>query len=72
MDARVRFDWVLGLGDKTRDSPAFVKALRRLVPDLHRRDVYVCGPVGFVTCIVYLAGRLGVPAEAIHHEAYAL
>jgi len=48
------------------------RSVRRLVPDLHRRDVYVCGPEGFVTSIVDLAGRLGVPAEAIHHEAYAL
>jgi predicted ferric reductase len=48
------------------------RTLGRLVPDLHRRDVYVCGPEGFVTSIVDLVGRLGVPDEAIHHEAYAL
>jgi predicted ferric reductase len=46
--------------------------LRRLVPDLHRRDVFVCGPEGFVTGIVDLVAGLGVPDEAIHHEAYAL
>ncbi len=48
------------------------RSLQRLVPDLHRRDVYVCGPEGFVTSIVDLVGQLGVPDEAIHHEAYAL
>ena len=48
------------------------QSLPRMVPDLHRRDVYVCGPEGFVTSIVEVAARLGVPAEAIHHEAYAL
>src|SRR4029077_2682457 len=48
------------------------RSLPRLVPDLHRRDIYVCGPEGFVTTIVDLAGRLGIPAEAVHHEAYAL
>jgi predicted ferric reductase len=48
------------------------QSLPRLVPDLHRRDVYVCGPEGFVTSLVEVAARLGVPAEAIHHEAYAL
>jgi predicted ferric reductase len=47
-------------------------SLTRLVPDLHRRDVYVCGPEGFVAGIVGLAARLGVPADAVHHEAYAL
>jgi predicted ferric reductase len=48
------------------------RSLPRLVPDLHRRDIYVCGPEGFVTSIVDLAARLGIPAEAVHHEAYAL
>jgi predicted ferric reductase len=48
------------------------RSLQRLVPDLHRRDIYVCGPEGFVTAIVDLAARLGIPAEAVHHEAYAL
>ncbi len=48
------------------------QALRRLVPDLHRRDVYVCGPEGFVTDVVALARSLGVPDEALHHEAFAL
>jgi predicted ferric reductase len=46
--------------------------LRRAVPDLLQRDVYVCGPEGFVTEIVQVARWLGVPDEAIHHEAYAL
>jgi predicted ferric reductase len=48
------------------------RSLPRLVPDLHRRDIYVCGPEGFVASIVDLAARLGVPPEAVHHEAYAL
>ena len=47
-------------------------ALRHLVPDLHRQDVFICGPEGFVADIAELASRLGVPAEAIHHEAFAL
>jgi predicted ferric reductase len=57
----------------TREQAALdERSLPRLVPDLHRRDIYVCGPEGFVTSIVDLAARLGVPAEAVHHEAYAL
>ena len=48
------------------------RSLRRLVPDLDRRDVYVCGPEGFVAGIVDLVKRIGVPDEAIHHEAFAL
>ena len=48
------------------------RSLSRLVPDLDYRDLYVCGPEGFVADIVEVARNLGVPDEAIHHEAYAL
>jgi len=48
------------------------KSLARLVPDLRDRDLYICGPAGFVDDTVDLAKRLGVPDEAIHHEAYVL
>jgi ferredoxin-NADP reductase len=47
-------------------------ALHRLVPDLRRRDIFVCGPEGFVAGIANIARLLGVPDEAIHHEAFAL
>jgi len=47
-------------------------SLPRLVPDLAQRDVYVCGPEGFVADIVEVARDLGVPDDAIHHEAFAL
>jgi predicted ferric reductase len=48
------------------------RSLPRLVPDLRERDVYVCGPEGFVSDMADLAKRLGVPDEAVHHEAFAL
>jgi len=48
------------------------RSLRQLVPDLDHRDVFVCGPEGFVAGIVDLVKRLGVPDEAIHREAFAL
>ena len=48
------------------------RSLRSLVPDLDRRDVFVCGPEGFVAGIVDLVKSLGVVDEAIHHEAFAL
>jgi predicted ferric reductase len=47
-------------------------SLRQMVPDLDRRDVYVCGPEGFVADVTALAQRLGVPQAALHHEAFAL
>ena len=48
------------------------RTLRRLVPDLDRRDIYICGPEGFVTGVADLVRWLGIPDEAIHHEAFAL
>jgi len=46
--------------------------LLRLIPDLDRRDVYVCGPERFVAQITDACRHLGVPRRALHHEAYAL
>ncbi len=48
------------------------RSLPHIVPDLADRDVYVCGPEGFVTDVVAVAKVLGVPDEAIHHEAFAI
>ncbi len=44
--------------------------LRRLVPDLAQRDLYVCGPPGFVRDVVAAAHDLGVPHECVHYEEY--
>ncbi len=47
------------------------RSLGRLVPDLARRDVYVCGPDGFSQSIVSAALALGVPRDRIHRETFA-
>jgi len=47
-------------------------ALRRLVPDVARRDVYVCGPDGFTALVLDAAQRAGVPKSHLHHETFAL
>jgi ferredoxin-NADP reductase len=47
-------------------------SLRHTVPDYKERDLYVCGPEAFVTDVVAVARSLGLPDEAIHHEAFAL
>jgi len=57
----------------SREQAAITERLiSRLVPDLGQRDVFVCGPEGFVAGIVELMRYLEVPGEAIHHEAFAL
>jgi ferredoxin-NADP reductase len=47
-------------------------SLRHLVPDLARRDVYVCGPGGFTALVLDAARAAGVPAARLHHETFAL
>jgi predicted ferric reductase len=47
------------------------RALRRLVPDVAERDVYVCGPDGFSAVVSAAARECGVAPERIHHEAFA-
>jgi predicted ferric reductase len=44
--------------------------LRRLLPDLSQRDLYVCGPRGFVRDVVAAAHDLGVPRRCVHYEEY--
>lgn len=44
--------------------------LRRLVPDLAARDVYICGPGQFSADVIRAASRLGVAGEQIHREVF--
>ena len=46
------------------------KELRKLVPDISRRDVYVCGPDGFADRFVAAVKHAGVPDSRIHREAF--
>jgi predicted ferric reductase len=46
--------------------------LRRLVPDIAERDVYVCGPPAMTTAIARNVRRAGVPARHVHAERFAL
>jgi ferredoxin-NADP reductase/DMSO/TMAO reductase YedYZ heme-binding membrane subunit len=56
-----------------RESVALdARGLRRLVPDLRRRDVYVCGPDGFTEAVAGAARDAGVPRSHIHYESFAL
>ncbi len=46
-------------------------ALRRLVPDLASRDVYICGPEELRAQLAAAALRLGAAPEQIHSETFA-
>lgn len=47
------------------------RALKRLVPDIATRDLYLCGPPGFADLVAAGAAQLGVTADHIHREAFA-
>lgn len=59
------------VGSRT-DLPFDARSLKRLVPDIGHRDVYVCGPDGFVEGVVRTVSRLGVTSDALHYEAFSL
>jgi predicted ferric reductase len=58
---------IVGPRDRVRFD---ARVLRRLVPDLAERDLYICGPDGFRDNIVDAALRLGVAEEQIHQEVF--
>lgn len=48
------------------------RRLKRLIPDIASRDLYVCGPVAFSAGVTAAARSLGLPQEAVHCESFAL
>jgi ferredoxin-NADP reductase len=47
------------------------QGLAELVPDIADRDLYVCGPTGFMQSVIAAARKAGVRGERIHHEDFA-
>ena len=47
-----------------------VHALRQLVPDIDKHDVYICGAVGWMDAVSAAALAAGVPAQHIHEERF--
>lgn len=46
--------------------------LRSIVPDVERREIFVCGPGGFSEQALDAARAAGVPREQLHHETFDL
>jgi len=46
------------------------QGLRELVPDVARRDVFLCGPQGLVTACVKVLRRLRVPRRQLHLDPF--
>jgi predicted ferric reductase len=64
--------YLIGRRAELRADPLGPHSLRRLVPDIQRRSVYVCGPQGMTATVLASLHRLGVPARHIHTEEFSL
>jgi ferredoxin-NADP reductase len=51
--------------------PLSPSSIRRLLPDIHSRDIFVCGPVPMMETVRQSLSELGVSAGRIHSERYA-
>jgi predicted ferric reductase len=54
------------------DDPLSAQTLRRLVPDVESRDVFVCGPAPMMDRMQEILRAIGVPDSQIHFERFAL
>jgi ferredoxin-NADP reductase/DMSO/TMAO reductase YedYZ heme-binding membrane subunit len=70
-DVEGRGGRLVELPGSRRDVPLDPHALRALVPDLRRRDAYVCGPEPFTAALTASLRRAGVPPARIHFESFA-
>lgn len=55
-----------------RGDPLRRSEIRRLVPDVATREVFVCGPPGMTRAVTESLDGLGVPATQVHTEAFRL
>ena len=57
----------------TREMPADPlepRTLKRLVPDINERDIYICGPTGMMTRVLSGLRWLRIPSNQIHYERF--
>jgi predicted ferric reductase len=54
------------------EDPLSAQTLRRLVPDIESRDVFICGPGPMMQRLQSILLYIGLPGEQIHLERFAL
>lgn len=54
------------------EEPLSPTGIRRLVPDIKNREVFVCGPPGMMTTLRSSLRTLRIPRSRIHYERFAL
>jgi len=68
---RARVHYVIGRRRDLGGDPLAGSALARLVPDLRRHEVFVCGPDGLRETVEGACRRARVPRRRIHSEDFA-
>ncbi|WP_432975088.1 ferredoxin reductase family protein [Dactylosporangium sp. CA-233914] len=63
---------VVGRTRDTTPPPLSAEHLEKLVPDIRRRDVYVCGPTAMTNAVLASLRKLGVPRIQQHAEIFAM
>jgi predicted ferric reductase len=66
----VRVHYLIGRRSELRRDPLNARDLRRIVPDIAEREVYICGPSGMVQRVRRSLGELHVPPSYIHEERF--
>jgi len=69
---RFRVHYLVGRRAELGFDPLSAKRLHRLVPDVSRREVYVCGPEGMTDAVRRALADLDVPRRFIHTEEFSL
>jgi predicted ferric reductase len=62
--------YLIGARARLGRDPLSAQQLQALVPGLHTRDVYLCGPAGMTETAVAALRAAGVPRRRIHHESF--
>ena len=57
-------------GRRRRSNPFNPAHLKRLIPDIAQRDVYICGPSALVSAATNGLRKAGVPRHQIHAERF--
>jgi ferredoxin-NADP reductase len=68
---RIDIRYLLGPRDK-KPNPLSPRNLRQQVPDLAKRDVYLCGPPGMMDLATKSLRSLGVRRSQVHRERFEL
>jgi ferredoxin-NADP reductase len=70
---QTRLHFLIGPRREDRATDPFApKNMRQLVPDVKKRDVFICGPPAMMESVTDALASMGVPRSQLHYERFAL